>query len=102
MHSLTICDKIICKYGMIPAKVRIERVKVLVFSRLDSSVKHVKVDVLKVLLYSKMHFNSRQLPNKTHHTYTKSKSVNKFGKLNINNSIVRVKHNFRANLAIGR
>ena len=90
MHSLTICDKIICKYGMIPAKVRIERVKVLVFSRLDSSVntlvKHVKVDVLKVLLYSKMHFNSRQLPNKTHHTYTKSKSVNKFGKLNINNT----------------
>ena len=43
------------------------------------SAKHVLEveDVFKVLLYSKMHFNSLKLPDKTHHTYLHWKEIAK-------------------------
>ena len=54
------------------------------FIKVDSSGKHVSEvdDVLKgftVRIFSKMRFNSHKLPDKTCHTYTQLKLVNKFG-----------------------
>ena len=59
---------------MINAQAKCRHLTILFWfeSRLDSSAKHVLEieDVFKVLLCSKMYFNSRRLPDKTHHTYT--------------------------------